>query len=163
MIFLTVGTQLGFDRLVQAVDELVALNKITERVFAQIGPGRYLPKHMEYVRNLEKNAYDHSLKSCDALISHAGMGSISMALQLNKPLLVLPRRKCFGEVVNDHQVDTARRFEALGHILVAYEPEELADKIALLKTFQPVQRQARPEAIIERIRMFLDSQLDAKG
>ena len=58
MIFLTVGTQFGFDRLVKAVDEAIERRFIQEKVYAQIGPGRYLPKQMEYAVNLEKEDFN---------------------------------------------------------------------------------------------------------
>lgn len=155
MIFLAVGTQFGFDRLVKAVDEAIEQGDITEPVFAQIGPGAYLPKKMEYVVTLEKEAFDKTLNSCAAMISHAGMGNIALALKMKKPLLVIPRQRKYGEVVNDHQVDTARKFEQLGHILVAYDTNQLPDKIKQLKTFVPKTRVPNRQGVIDRINQFL--------
>ena len=155
MIFLAVGTQFGFDRLVKAVDEAIARGQIQDSVFAQIGPGVYLPKHIEYVVSLEKEMFDQTLHSCEAIISHAGMGNIALALKTQKPLLVMPRLKKYGEVVNNHQVDTARKFEQLGHILAAYDTDELAEKIKLLKTFVPKPRFPNRQGVIDRIGRFL--------
>jgi len=155
MIFLTVGTQFGFDRLVKAVDKAIADGLIGQSVFAQIGPGVYEPKHMEYVVSLEKDKFDQTLYSSEAIISHAGIGSITMALKAQKPLLVVPRRKIYGEVVNDHQVATARKFEELGHILVAYDTDQLPEKIKLLKTFVPKPRIPNRQDVIDRIAKFL--------
>lgn len=157
MIFLAVGTQFGFDRLVQAVDEAIEKRAIPDTVLAQIGPGAYVPKHMKYVVSLDKQSFDQTVTSCKAIISHAGMGNISLALKLNKPLLVLPRRKCYGEVVNDHQVDTARKFEQLGHILVAYDTNELVDKFKLLETFVPRPRTPNSQGVIDKVCAFLRS------
>ena len=157
MVFLTVGTQFGFDRLVKAVDKAIAEGLIQEPVFAQIGPGAYRPQYMEYVVSLEKEAFDRKLQSSDAIISHAGIGSIAMALNAQKPLLVMPRRKKYGEVVNDHQVDTACKFEELGHILAAYDTDELPEKIKLLKTFVPKPRIPNRQGVIDRISQFLAS------
>jgi len=155
MIFLAVGTQFGFDRLVKAVDEAIGRDVIQEKVFAQIGPGSYLPKGMEYTTSLEKEEFDKVLTSCEAIISHAGMGNISLALKMRKPLLVMPRLKRFNEVVNDHQVDTAHTFEQLGHILVAYDEKELLEKIKLLKTFVPKKRENQAHLVARRIADFL--------
>ena len=85
------------------------------------------------------------------------MGTIAMALDHGKPLLAMPRLRRHGEVVHDHQVDIARRFEQLGYLLVAYRPEDLADKIGQLKGFVPRPRQADPDAVARRIALFLDS------
>jgi UDP-N-acetylglucosamine transferase subunit ALG13 len=49
MIFLTVGTQFPFDRLVRAVDEAFDNGAIDEEVFAQIGETSYRPRNFEQV------------------------------------------------------------------------------------------------------------------
>jgi UDP-N-acetylglucosamine transferase subunit ALG13 len=84
------------------------------------------------------------------------MGTITMALENSKPLLAMPRRKKYGEVVNDHQVTLAIKYEALGHILLARDEMELADKVAGLKSFVPRPRKVDPEAVARRIDVFLD-------
>lgn len=155
MIFLTVGTQFPFDRLVRAVDEALG-NGFTQEVFAQIGDSSYEPRNFRAVASLDKQQFDDCFRGASGIIGHAGMGTICMALEQSKPLLVLPRRKKFGEVVNDHQVAIARKFEELGHVLAAYEAEELAGKMGLLKTFVPRPRQASPDAVACRIADFLD-------
>jgi len=156
MIFLTVGTLFPFDRLVQAVDSAVGKGIIKDEVFAQIGYDSSKPKNMEYAELLDKDIFDKKVNKATHLISHAGIGIITVALERAKPLLVMPRMRCFGEHVHDHQVATARKFEELGHILVAYETEELPVKIEALKTFVPRKREAQPHAVAERIARFLN-------
>lgn len=155
MIFLTIGTLFEFDRLVKAVDEAIQAELIQEEVFAQIGPGNYQPKYMHFVQTLNKDEYDTTVSQCTALISHAGMGSISIGLKMKKPLLVMPRLYKYGEHVNDHQLHTARKFEELGHVLVAYDTDELPDKIKQLKTFVPKPRVPNRQGVIDRITTFL--------
>jgi len=89
------------------------------------------------------------------MIGHAGMGTITMALENGKPLLVMPRLRKYREVVNDHQVAIARRFEAYGHVLVAYEEKELASKAVELKRFVPARRQTQVEDVVRRVSAFL--------
>lgn len=156
MIFLTVGTQFPFDRLVKSVDQAFDGRLINEEIFAQIGETSYKPLNFESVVSLEKNVFDKRLREASSVISHAGMGTITMALKNHKPLLVMPRLKRYREHVNDHQVATARKFEELGHILVAYETEELPVKIEELKTFVPRKREAQPHVVAERIARFLN-------
>ena len=49
MIFLTLGSQkFQFNRLLQAVDELIEKGIIVDETFAQIGYSDYQPKHFEY-------------------------------------------------------------------------------------------------------------------
>ena len=157
LIFLSVGTQFGFDRLVKAIDEVIGKGQMKESVFAQIGPGGYVPRHMDSIISLDKEAFEKMFDSSQAVISHAGMGTISLAMKAQKPLLVMPRRRKYGEVVNDHQVDTARRFEQLGHLLAAYDEMELVGKIESLKTFPPKPRIPNRQRVINRVRGFLES------
>ena len=157
MIFLTVGTQFPFDRLVKAVDDAVSEAAIGEEIFAQIGETSYKPRNFESVASLGKKEFDEHLKRASGIISHAGVGTIIMALDNNIPLLAMPRLKRYGEVVNDHQVAIAKKFEQLGYALVAYESEELLRKIEQLKTFVPCERKAATEAVAMRIALFLRS------
>jgi beta-1,4-N-acetylglucosaminyltransferase len=155
MIFVTVGTLFSFDRLINAIDDAVGRGLIDEEIFAQIGYCQTKPQHLKFVEMLDKKSYDEMVKNSSGLISHAGMGSITLALQFNKPLLVMPRKKCYNEHVNDHQVDTAHKFEELGHILAAYEAQELVPQIERLKSFVPKKRQPNSQAIVDHISLFM--------
>lgn len=155
MIFLTVGTQFPFDRLVKAVDQAVSNNKCDGQIFAQVGVTSYRPKNFEAVPWLDKTLFDKRLSEADGIISHAGIGTITMALENRKPLLVMPRLRKYGEVVNDHQLAIARRFEQLGYLLVAYGQEDLPKTIEQLKTFVPRRRETQREAVSGRIAQFL--------
>jgi UDP-N-acetylglucosamine transferase subunit ALG13 len=156
MIFLTVGTQFSFDRLVKAVDKAIGQNGFEERIFAQIGDSSYRPLNFEAVSYLEKRVFDNCILKASGIISHAGMGTIMMALENHKPLLVMPRLRKYGEVVNNHQTAIARKFEELGHILVAYTENDLPSKIERLKTFVPQPRKNQAKAVADRIARFLE-------
>ena len=117
MIFLTVGTQFPFDRLVKAVDQAAGTNGFDDKIIAQVGDSSYRPGNFKAARSVEKAVFDQLFTEADSIISHAGMGTITMALDQRKPLLVMPRMKKYGEVVNDHQIDIAKKFEQLGYLL----------------------------------------------
>lgn len=155
MIFLTVGTSFPFDRLVKPIDELVGQGKLDTHFFAQVGKGGYRPKNFESVETLDKKKFDEYFEGAEAIIAHAGMGTITTALAQNKPVLVLPRLKKYGELVNDHQNATAKRFEELGHVLAVYDTSELMEKIKSLKDFKPVPRKSQAEDVAKRIGSFL--------
>jgi len=155
VIFLTVGSMFPFDRLIRAVDEMVADGRITDRLTAQIGDGRYEPRHFAFDRFLDKPEYEVRIAEASLLIAHAGAGTIALAIQRGKPLLVVPRLKSHGEHVNDHQIATARKFEELGHVLVARETAEIPVKLAALKTFRPMPREVQTERLARRIGLLL--------
>ena len=156
MIFLTVGTQFPFDRLVRAIDGVLDEGLIDEEIFAQIGETSYKPHNFESVASLEKRVFDKRLKEASAMIGHAGMGTITMALENGKPLLVMPRLRRYREVVNDHQLAIARKFEEYGHVLVAYQETDLRSKAGELKHFVPTKRQTQVEEVTRRISTFLN-------
>jgi beta-1,4-N-acetylglucosaminyltransferase len=155
MIFLTVGTQFPFDRLIKAVDEAAGKNGFGEQIFAQIGTNSYSPKNFESVHALEKVMFDKHIREADSIISHAGIGTITMAFEHKKPLLVMPRLRKYGEVVNNHQVVIADKFEQLGYLLVAHGPEDLPAKLEKLKTFKPRERESDPNVVAGRVATFL--------
>ncbi|HUR76481.1 MAG TPA: glycosyltransferase [Acidimicrobiales bacterium] len=157
MIFLTVGSRYGFDRLVRAVDDMVDRGEIHEDVTAQIGLGSYVPRHMHYERFMEASHYDARMRDAHMLIGHAGSGTITHAVSNCKPLLVMPRLKRFHEHVNDHQVATARKFEELHHVLAADGTADLPRRFAELPSFIPARRVARTDELAGRIGEFLRS------
>ena len=153
MIFVTVGAQMPFDRLIRVVDEWAETRGRTD-VFAQMGPTDFKPSHLKTERFLDPEAFRAQIERATAIVGHAGMGTIISALQNETPLLVMPRLKRYKEHVNDHQLATARKLEELGHILVAYEPDEVMPKLGKLDSFCPKQRVARPRGVAERIAQF---------
>ncbi len=157
MIFVTVGHQTPFDRLVKAVDNWAADHADIE-LFAQIGEGEYEPQHMPYTRWLSAEAFADKLDTCAAIVAHAGTGTIIQVLTQNKPLLVLPRRAALGETRNDHQIGTAKHFAAEGVVLAADDTEALAAQLESLATWRPersIADSASPE-LIARLRDFIN-------
>ena len=124
VIFLTVGTQAPFDRLVSAVDDWAGENP-SSRITAQIGDTKYRPRHFEWYRTIEPIVFRKHFETADHLIAHAGMGTIIDALMLGTPLLVLPRLAEHREHRSDHQVGTARRFQELGKVRAVFDVAEL--------------------------------------
>jgi UDP-N-acetylglucosamine transferase subunit ALG13 len=161
MILLTVGTYpLQFDRVIKALDEAVRDGLVEEEFFAQTGSCRYKPKHMKFAEMMQKSEFDACFNAASCIVGHAGMGTISMALEADKPILVMARMARYGEHVNDHQVSTADMFEKLGHVLVAHTASELPEKIKTLKAFVPARREATPQRVADRITEFLQGLVD---
>lgn len=131
MIFVTVGAQMAFDRMVKAVDAWAAARGRKD-VFAQIGPTEYRPAHMEWTAFIEPEDFKRRVAEASVLVAHAGMGSILTALEAGKPIVVMPRRGDLRETRNDHQIATARRFLELGRVAVAFDEHELAAKLDLI-------------------------------
>lgn len=149
MIFVTVGTDNPFDRLVTAVDQWAGQTGRTD-VFAQIGRSSLRPRHIESIAFLEPQEFRHRFELASVVISHAGMGTILSALHYCKPLLVMPRRAALGEQRNDHQLATARHLRNLGKIAVASDETELIERLGQLDELfvrEPIGPHAQPGLI----------------
>src|SRR3954452_10402842 len=120
MIFVTVGTQGHFDRMVRTVDEWAGKHGRTD-VFAQTGPSDAGYRYIRVEQFIDPAKFRECVESASLVIAHAGMGSIITALELGKRIIVMPRRASMGEQRNDHQMATAKRFAQQGRIEVAFD------------------------------------------
>jgi UDP-N-acetylglucosamine transferase subunit ALG13 len=107
VIFVTVGTQLPFDRLVRAIDAWAGLHPDVS-VFAQIGANGYRPKNFACKETLSSDEIDDYSRRSELIVSHVGMGSILTALRFQKRCVVVPRKASLREHRNEHQLATAK-------------------------------------------------------
>ena len=157
-LFVTVGTQFPFDRLVRTVDEWVG-RTAGVTAFAQVGPGNYRPRHMQFAPFVAADECRRHVEEASAVVAHAGMGSIISALELSKPIVVMPRVAAKGEHRNDHQLATAKSLLALGKVTVAFDESHLLEKLANLEqlsTHRKISRHASPR-LIEALREFIST------
>ncbi len=166
MIFLTVGTQLPFDRLVRAVDAWAgaeggaAGRKDVFGQIAQPGPSGYVPQNFEWTAHLDPQSIAARFAAAELIVAHAGMGSIIGALAAPKPILILPRRAALGEQRNDHQLATARRFADRPGVTVCMDEAELGPALDSLLSgvsgmaASPIGTEASPE-LLATLRAFV--------
>lgn len=157
VIFVTVGAQMPFDRLVKTVDQWAG-DRCRGDVFAQIGPTDYRPSSIRWTNFMEPEQFRRRCEAASVIVAHAGTGSIITALQLGKPILVMPRRANLRETRNDHQVATAERFRRFESVVVACDEKELISRlegIDDLRGRQAVGPHASPE-LIGAIREFIE-------
>jgi UDP-N-acetylglucosamine transferase subunit ALG13 len=159
VIFVTVGTQLPFDRLILAVDGWAAAGG-RPKVFAQIGPTELRPRNIEARPFISPAECRDLIRDADVVVAHAGMGTILSALELGTPVLVMPRRAALGEHRNDHQLATARWFVQQRSVSVAFDAAELVqklDQIERLAVDAPISEYAG-DGLIYALRSFIDEQ-----
>ena len=156
MIFLTVGTQMPFDRLVAAVDAWAA-RQPGLRVVAQVAGSREDWKHLETVSKVSVDQFRQLVDDASLIIAHAGLGSIITALENGKPIVIMPRRSDLGEHRNDHQLATARKFVDYSAVSVAFDTDELErvledlDSLVGSEAVEP----SADEDLLEAIRSFI--------
>lgn len=126
MIFVTVGThEKQFNRLIQHLDEL----DLKEEVMMQIGYCTYKPKNYSCVKFLSYKKMLEYVEEAKIIITHGGPSSMILPLQIGKVPIVVPRKREFGEHVNNHQVDFTEKIEKIMGILAVYRIEELDNYI----------------------------------
>lgn len=87
MIFISVGTQFPFDRLLLAVDDYLDeldlnSNAILSEIVAQVSGSHYDARNIKCKAYMDSAEFDNVFKQADFIISHAGMGNILKALDL---------------------------------------------------------------------------------
>lgn len=163
MIFVTVGSQLPFDRLVEAVDRWAAARGRKD-VVAQVGSSEERFENLETRAALEPAEFDAHVQRAELIVGHAGTGTLMAALSAGRPVVMLARREALRETRNDHQVATVMRFADTPGVWGTADEQELA---ALLDEAVAAGAQGGsfgPHAtgpLVDRLRGFLDTHLGA--
>lgn len=148
MIFITVGTQAPFDRLIKVIDEWVSISG--EECFAQISTGKYKPKHFNSKEYLTEQEFNEVFQKASVIISHAGMGTIISSLKEEKILLTLPRLLKYKEHRNDHQIATTEAFSEKGFIYPIFNEKDLEfhlNKLSELSCLKAIEDKANPDLL----------------
>ena len=124
VIFVVTGTQAPFDRLLSIIDRW-AINQDIYSIVAQTANSEINFKNMNCFDYLEPDVFNEYFNNADVIIGHAGIGTIITALENEKKLVVFPRLVEYNEHRNEHQLHTAKGFEKLGLINVAYTEKDL--------------------------------------
>lgn len=136
MIFVTVGNaHEPFERLVRAADQAAA--RLAEPVLIQSGHTPYQVRHARCVPFLRLEQYEAVAREARLIVAHAGSGSVITAFGHGKPLILMARRKCYGEHVNDHQLELAVVLAADERVRVVDNVDELWQAIQTPPSARP--------------------------
>jgi UDP-N-acetylglucosamine transferase subunit ALG13 len=156
MIFVTVGTQLAFDRFIAAVDDWCGANP-TVPVFAQVGPTKLTIRHMKHEKFISQEEANKLFLDASLIVTHAGMGSVLTGLKYRKPIVIVPRKASLGEHRNDHQLATAKWLAERSGISVVWDETDIAatlDNYKLLQNGAEIPDHASPE-LLNRLKEFI--------
>jgi len=156
LIFVTVGSELAFDRMLSVVDAWAADSG--EDIFAQTGPSELSLTNIRHKPFLSPDEFNQHVMDCSVMIAHAGMGSILAAMQQGRPIIIIPRRVKFRETRNDHQVATTQELSSRAGIFAAMDEAELKqqlERVHLLVAGNAVSSYASNE-LITAISQFID-------
>lgn len=144
MVFVTVGTPTqGFSRLLGAVDQLVGSGYFREEpIFMQTGSTRdFVPLSCEWKAFVPRLEFERLVATATLIVCHGGTTVLEM-VRLGKLPVVMPRRRKYGEHVNDHQLQLVELLASQGRVVPAWEPKDLPDAIveARGRVAYPVER-----------------------
>ena len=126
MILVTVGMHSQpFDRLVRAADGLGAI--VYEPVLIQRGASCYATTSSQSFDFTDETSMAAYVSIARVVIAHGGAGSILEALGAEKPLVLIPRLRRFGECLDDHQVELVEALAKQGRAVAVMDPS--ADRL----------------------------------
>lgn len=143
MILTLLGTHgQQFNRLLEAVDGLAASGP---RI-CQTGHSSYRPQgechaFLPYEKTIEL------IVRAGVVICHAGTGTVMSALNAGKCPVVAPRFRCFGEHIDDHQLELTQSLSELG-LIVPYMPGDDLAACVQKAGERSVMRKMAPDAAL---------------
>jgi len=149
------------DRLIDCLDSVAAKNPDLS-IKAQIGNSNFSSTHLQSTQWCDANEFEKSVRECDLLVSHAGMGNILLAARYKKPIIIMPRRADLKEHINNHQIGTATALANKSFIHIANNCEELEIMIFRIiqnkETYQhtTTANQDPAKSLIRLIKRFID-------
>jgi len=139
MIFVAVGTQFSFNRLVRYMDDWAGSdnNRNGETVIAQVSDGEYQANNIETQPFMDGEQYNNNIRNASVFVSHAGMGNIISAREQQTPIIVINRQYKLGEHRNDHQADGIKWMGKLEGVYTASTQEELYAHLNNIEQLKP--------------------------
>jgi UDP-N-acetylglucosamine transferase subunit ALG13 len=140
MIFVTAGTTaFPFRRLEELVLELQNLYPRKEIILQNpCVVTKSFPKTVKVINFATPAVFESYIKKAEILIVHAGYATVMQSLQCasTKPI-VMPRRRCYKEHVNDHQLYFAR-FMQKQKLVTVIEKEDQIQSVLKKSIYNPL-------------------------
>jgi len=154
--FITVGTVMPFDRLVEAVASVDEAAGRPSRIVAQVGEGGVKLGGLECREMIEFDEVRALLDRANIVFCHGGTGSLITALRAGCRVVAMPRRPDLGEHYDDHQSEIIRAFAARGLIEVAKEASDVQPALVRTLAKQPQRATTDYTPLIERLRELVE-------
>ena len=157
MILVLLGTQNNdFHRLLCEIEENIDNGIIKQEVVVQAGFTKYHSEKMRIFNLIPQNDLNKLVEKASLIITHAGIGSIEMALEKNKKVIAVARKKKYGEHVNDHQKDIEKKFNDSGLLIGIDDVNDLKYAIIKSERFYPKKYQKNNSEMINIIKTYID-------
>jgi UDP-N-acetylglucosamine transferase subunit ALG13 len=111
-----------------AVDAIAST--LPQPVVAQIGSTPCESQRLVKHRFLGGDEFERMIQNAQLVICHAGAGCVIQAVRAGKVPVVMPRRKQFDELIDDHQVEFVRLLVETGKAVAFEEADQLSSAVA---------------------------------
>lgn len=134
-LFVPLGTQkYPFNRLVLELNKLVKNGLyLSDEIIMQSAIYEIQPAFTHYGL-IPFDQFNNLVKEAEVIITHSGVNSIITCMKLQKPLIIVPRLKQYGEHVDDHQQEIAEVMKIKYNVLVLDDLSKLRTYIECAKT-----------------------------
>ncbi len=124
MILVTAGnSHYEFSRAMQAMDRIAVEESLD--VLFQVGHSSYLPVNGRTVKFLSAEEFDDTVTHSTLVVCGGGVGTILTCLRLGVPVVVFPREKAWGEVIDDHGSEFSQQLEDRGLLQIVRSEADL--------------------------------------
>lgn len=122
------------NRVIRELDKLIEEKFLSaNEIFIQRGDSQR-SKYAPCQEYMEESIFNGYLQKSEILITHGGTSSIIKGLRAQKRIIVIPRRKKYGEHVDDHQLQIAQLFEQKKYLLVLNNIDNLKQAIVKIRS-----------------------------
>jgi UDP-N-acetylglucosamine transferase subunit ALG13 len=159
MILVATGTTAWpFDRLVRAVERF----ELDESIVVQHGASSIRPAGTTCLDYVSFERFVELVQEARIVVTHAGVGSILVALMNGKRPWVVPRRACFGEAVDDHQLELGRRLSNLGALTLVEDPSKLSEALASVPVLEGLPLSGEAGSLVPDLRAYLEAVVNGR-
>lgn len=159
MILVLLGTQNNsFHRLLEKIEDCIQKGVIQEEVIVQAGGTKFTSSKMKIFDLIAKKELEELIQKANLVITHGGVGSIILCLEMGKKVIAVARQKQYEEHVNDHQIQIIDNFNSEGYIKGISEVEELERALKEIENFTPKVFTSNTPKVLKVIEDFIEKE-----
>ena len=132
-----------FSRLLDAVARIAP--DLPQPVVVQYGNTPFGNPACQGRAFFDRDTLSSLIESSHVVICHAGAGCVIDALRAGRIPVVMPRRRAFGEVIDDHQSEFAAVLLEAQKAVVVHDAIDLQDGVSKALTMNKRSKSARTE------------------
>ena len=163
MIFVSVGTQIPFDRLLKSVERQIEIGNIREEVIVQAGVTSFKSDKMKIINFIPLDEFNKIINKAKLIICHGGVGTITDGLKNGKTIIACPRLKKYSEAKNDHQIQIIENFGKMGFIIPLLDPDDLGVALEKAKKFKSKEFKSNTNNFVKLLENYIDKNITICG